>query len=141
LGADVTFDASAEDFVPQVLDHTHGDGVHVVIEASGNIQSLRDAMNLARPLARVVILGVFDQPWVQETSPLVANEYTILPSVGSPGVWPLTISLMEQGRIQAGPIISGKFPMSEYQEAFEVVSRGGPTILKCLLLPGREGLV
>jgi L-iditol 2-dehydrogenase len=135
LGADAVFDAGAEGFVDAVLEHTHGDGVHVVIEASGNIQSLRDAIALARPLARIVILGVFDQPWVQEIGPLVAHEFSLLPTVGSPGVWPLTISLMERGRIQAKPLISGKFPMSDYNEAFEIVGRGGPTILKCLLLP------
>jgi threonine dehydrogenase-like Zn-dependent dehydrogenase len=134
LGADATFDAGDADFVPTVMEHTHGDGVHVVIEASGNIQSLRDALALARPLARIVILGVFDQPWVQEIGPLVANEYTLLPTVGSPGVWPLTISLMERGRIQAGPLISGRFPIVDYQEAFETVSRGGPMVLKCLLV-------
>ena len=135
LGANATFDAGAEGFVASVMEHTGGDGVHVVIEASGNNQSLRDAVALARPLARIVILGVFDQPWVQAIGPLVANEYTILPTVGSPGVWPLTISLMQQGRIQAEPIISGRFPMADYREAFETVGRGGPTILKCLLLP------
>jgi len=135
LGADATFDAGAEGFVPAVMEHTHGDGVHVVIEASGNMQSLQDAVKLARPLARIVILGVFDRPWVQAIGPLVANEYTLLPTVGSPGVWPLTISLMQQGRIQAGPLISGRFPLSQYQEAFGTVGRGGPTILKCLLLP------
>jgi L-iditol 2-dehydrogenase len=135
LGADATFDAGAEDFVPQVMERTHGDGVHVVIEASGNIQSLHDAIKLARPLARIVILGVFDQPWVQTIGVLVASEYTILPTVGSPGVWPLTISLMERGRIQARPLISGKYPMDQYEEAFEVVGKGGPTVLKCLLLP------
>ncbi|MBM3500000.1 MAG: zinc-binding dehydrogenase [Armatimonadetes bacterium] len=135
LGADATFDAGAQDFVAAVMEHTSGDGVHVVIEASGSNQSLRDAVSLARPLARIVILGVFEQPWVQEIGPLVANEYTILPTVGSPGVWPLTISLMERGRIQAGPLISGRFPIADYRWAFETVARGGPTTIKCLLLP------
>lgn len=135
LGADGIFDAGSSDFVAAVLHRTDGEGVHVVIEASGNIQSLYDAVKLARPLARIVILGVFGQPWVQEMGELVSKELTLLPTVGSPGVWPVTISLMRRQKIQAAPLISGRYSFSEYAEAFRSVRHGGPTVIKCLLLP------
>ena len=116
----------------------HGEALAPTIESILSEVLTKDTWDAAKVdwlLAHIVILGVFDQPWVQGISPLVANESTLLPTVGSPGVWPVTISLMQRGRIQAGPIISGKLPMSEYKGAFETVSRGGPKVLKCLLRP------
>jgi L-iditol 2-dehydrogenase len=135
LGADAVFDASDEGFLTAVRDHTQGDLCHVVIEASGNIRSVHDAIALARPRARIVILGVFDRPLVQKLGVLVGKDLSIFPTVGSPGVWPLTISLMERGRIRAEPLISGRFPITDYEHAFEVVRQGGPNVIKCLLLP------
>ena len=135
LGADAVFDASAGEFTETLRDHTHGDLFHVIIEASGSIQSIHDAIELARPRGRIVILGVFDKPLVHELGILVEKELSLLATVGSPGVWPLAISLMERGKIRAAPLISGRFPLADYQEAFATVRRGGPNIIKCLLLP------
>jgi len=135
LGADAVFNAGAEGFVDALTEHTKGDLFHVIIEASGNIQSIYDAISLARPLGRLVILGVFEQPLVQDLAVLVAKELTLLPTVGSPGVWPLTISLMQSGRIRVAPLASRRFPLSQYEEALQTAQRGGPDIVKCLLLP------
>ncbi|MGQ9730111.1 MAG: zinc-dependent alcohol dehydrogenase [Candidatus Zipacnadales bacterium] len=135
LGADETFDAGADDFVEQMTDHTGGDLYHVIIEATGDVRSIREAIQLVRPRGRIVVLGVFDQPLVQTLGIIVSKEISILGSVGSPGVWPLTISLMRRGRIHAKPLLSGIFPFENYREAFETVSKGGPQIVKCLLVP------
>lgn len=135
LGADAVFDAGAEDFIEALREHTRGELFHVVIEASGNIRSIHDAIELARPCGRIVVLGVFDRPLVQDMGVLVEKELSILATVGSPGVWPLTISLMESGKIRAAPLISGRFPLGGYEEAFTIVRRGGPRVIKCLLLP------
>lgn len=135
VGADAVFDAGDAGFVSAVAEHTKGDLCHVVIEASGNIQSVHDAIELARPRGRIVILGVFDEPLVQRLGVLVGKELSIFPTVGSAGVWPLTISLMERGRIRAKPLISARYPLSQYQEAFATAGEGGPNIIKCLLLP------
>ena len=135
LGADAVFDASSESMVEELTEHTRGDLFHVIIEATGAIESIQQAIALARPLGRILVLGVFDRPLVQELGVVVGKELSILGMVGSPGVWPLTISLMQQGKIKARPLISAEFPLTDYREAFELVERGGPTIIKCLLRP------
>jgi len=48
-------------------------------------------------------------------------------------------SPLERGPTHAKPLISSRFPMSDYKEAFEVGGRGGPAVLKCLLMPGFNG--
>ncbi len=136
LGADAVFSAADPDFVGTLAEHTNGDLFHVIIEATGDIRSIYDAIKLARPLGRIVILGVFDQPLVQELSVWVSKELSVLATVGSPGVWPLTISLMQRGKIRVAPLISRRFALSQYEEAFATAERGGPDIIKCFLLPG-----
>jgi L-iditol 2-dehydrogenase len=138
LGADAVFSAGEESFVKELEEHTRGDGFHVIIEATGNIQSIYDAIRLIRPLGRLVILGVFEQPLVQDLAVLVAKELTILPTVGSPGVWSLTIGLMQRGKIRVAPLASRRFPLDQWAEAVETARRGGPDIIKVLLLP-QEG--
>jgi 2-desacetyl-2-hydroxyethyl bacteriochlorophyllide A dehydrogenase len=135
LGADAVFSAGAASVREALREHTRGDLFHVIIEASGNIRSIYDAIELARPLGRIVILGVFDQPLVQELSIWVSKELSILATVGSPGVWPLTISLMQRGRIRVAPLVSSRRPLADFAAAFETAEKGGPHIIKCLLLP------
>ena len=37
------------------------------------------------------------------------------------------------GRIDANALISHRFPLEQYQEAFAVATQGGPDVLKVLL--------
>jgi threonine dehydrogenase-like Zn-dependent dehydrogenase len=48
--------------------------------------------------------------------------------------WEKTLELMEQGRLDVSPIISGEFPLEQWSRAFEAAGRGEG--LKYLLRPG-----
>jgi len=64
----------------------------------------------------------------------IIKELTILPSFTyRHRTWERTMKLLGEGKIKTGPLVSGRFPLTQWEAAFETVrSRQGH---KVLLLP------
>lgn len=61
-GADHALNPMDEDFLDQVKALTHGKGVNVVVEASGNSKALKQSLHCCAPMARVTLLGCTRTP-------------------------------------------------------------------------------
>lgn len=139
LGADRAVNVAEENLSAVVDEVTGGEGFEVVLECSGSIQALEQALDVASALGRVGVVGGYDDVALEHSvMRLVGKELTIVGSRGSPHAYAETISMVRKGEIDVDRVISHRFPLSRSLEAFELAERGGPDVLKILLLPQAE---
>ena len=113
--------------------------VDVAFEAAGDDAALADAIAAARPGGRVVLVGIPDGDRTSFTaSPARRKGLTLLICRRmKPADLPRAIHLAERGDVQLGGLVSGRYALSEWREAFdELVERRG---LKVVVEPQRNG--
>lgn len=134
LGADAAINAAQEDARKCARELTSGDLFTVAIEAAGTSAALDDCLALAAPRGRIALVGYADdEPYAHSLAKIIGVELSVIGVRGSPGVWPETIAMVREGRLQLAPLISHEYPLGQYSEAFETASKGGPNVLKVLL--------
>lgn len=134
LGADAAINAAGEDARQRARELTSGDLFTVAIEAAGTGAALDDCLALAAPRGRIALVGYADdEPYAHSLTKIIGVELSIIGVRGSPGVWPETIAMVREKRLQLEPLISHEYPVEQYAEAFETASKGGPNVLKALL--------
>jgi L-iditol 2-dehydrogenase len=133
LGADVVLHAARDSF-DQLMDRTDGLGADIAIECGGSSESLEQCIAQARKGAQLVLVGLFGHEISVNLDAAIIKELTILPSFTyRHRTWERTMKLLGEGKIKTGPLVSGRFPLTQWEEAFETVrSRQGH---KVLLLP------
>jgi L-iditol 2-dehydrogenase len=133
LGADVVLNA-ATDSLDELLDMTDGLGVDIAFECGGSKASLNQCITHARKGAQLVLVGLFGHEISVNLDTAIIKELTVLPSFTyRHQTWERTMKLLGQGTIRTGPLVSGRFPLTEWEKAFETVrTRQGN---KYLLLP------
>lgn len=133
LGADAAINV-AEGSLEAVEAMTDGLGADVAIECGGSEASLAQCITHARNGAQLVLVGLFGRGIEVLLDQAVIKELTILPSFTySHRTWELAMSLLGEGQIQTTPLVSGRFPLTEWESAFATVrARQGH---KYLLLP------
>ena len=133
LGADVVIN-SRTDSLNSILEMTDGLGADVAIECAGSEASLDQCIRFSRKAAQIVTVGLPGQRIAIDLDQAVTKELTIIPSFTySHMTWKRTLKLLEAGTITTGPLVTSRFPLTDWQTAFETVrSRQG---IKCLLLP------
>jgi len=136
LGADLALDRRVADLDAKIEDVTDGRLFDVVIEATGNPAVTQDLMRMVRPRGRIALVGLFNSQWGSfDLDALVVNNITIKGSLGSPNVWDETLDLLMTGRIQAGPLITHRYPLSETAEVFQRMAERPDDLIKAVLLP------
>jgi L-iditol 2-dehydrogenase len=133
LGADLVLRAGVDSFDP-LLDLTDGMGADVAIECGGSPASLNQCIAQARKGAQLVLVGLYGREVTVALDAAIIKEQTLLPSFTyGHETWERTMRLLGAGKIRTAPLVSGRFPLTEWAEAFATVrSRRG---LKYLLLP------
>ncbi len=110
LGAETRL--AGDDLLDWVLDRTDGDGMPVVIEATGNTAAMEQTVDLVAPGGRIVILGLVAQG-VNVSLPgldFTRKEMTIVGSRASVNCFPEALSLLASGAISY-PNIATQFNM------------------------------
>ena len=133
LGADVVINAET-DSLDLILEMTDGLGADVAIECGGSSRSLNQCIAFVRKAAQVVMVGLPGRQIAVDMEQAVIKELTILPSFTyGHETWKLALGLLGEGAIRTGPLVSNRFPLTQWKAAFDTVrSRQG---IKCLLLP------
>lgn len=133
LGGDVVINLETDPSDP-IRDLTDGQGVDVAIECSGSEASLDQCIAFARKAAQIVTVGLPGRRIAFDLDQAIIKELTILPSFTyRHSTWTLALELLKEGTIRTSPLVSHRFPLTEWDKAFDTVrSRQG---IKCLLLP------
>ena len=127
LGADVVINPLEEDPVKRVLEETNGMGVDVVAEMSGNPTAIRQTTKYIKPGGRISLLGL---P-TKEVSLDIAND-VIFKGITIQGIvgrrlfetWYKSKGLIESGNLNLEPVITHRFPLEKFEEAFELMKKG-----------------
>jgi threonine 3-dehydrogenase len=139
MGADVVVDPAGQDAVAAVMDATDGHGAEVVLEMSGVPTVIRQATEMVCGGGRVVLLGLPTEP-----VPLELTDHVIFKEARIYGVtgrvlfttWETMSNLLASGTVDVTPVITHRFPLEEFEQAFQAMDSGRSG--KVLLLPNGD---
>ena len=98
-------------------------GTDVFIEATGVGPVFEDILTTARKGARVVVVGVHFTPVELNMINLLMRELELTAATGYPHEFPEVIAMLEVGSVDVRPLISHRFPLSEFGKAFAQAKR------------------
>jgi threonine 3-dehydrogenase len=136
MGADLLVNPVEQDPVVAVLEATGGSGAEVVLEMSGNATAIDQGTRLLARGGRMSLLGLPDS-----SVTLDLNDQVIFKEARLQGItgremfrtWQQTTTLLSTGRVDVGPVITHRFPLERYDEAFATTASGRSG--KVILLP------
>ena len=136
FGIDRTVDVQKEDLRQVVLDMTGGQGADVFIECSGVAPAVDAGIAALKKRGRITQVGLFGKKVPIDLDAVVVRELQIFGSMShSRNAWERGLKLVEQGKIKLKPLITGSYPINEWEKAFkEFEERKG---IKTLLTPIR----
>jgi 2-desacetyl-2-hydroxyethyl bacteriochlorophyllide A dehydrogenase len=134
LGADVAIE-SGPGTVAQVLEATDGRGADVVIECTGVMSSIADAVRMARFGGRIQMFGITNAtsgelPFYD----LYFKELTLINNRAATAQdFPVMIDLVNRGVVRLEPLVTHRMALEELGTALGMVEDGGERRLKIIL--------
>ncbi|MEC0232042.1 L-threonine 3-dehydrogenase [Paenibacillus alba] len=127
MGADHIINALETRTSEALLALTDGEGVEVVLEMSGNPQAIADGFKAAAKAGRISLLGI---P-TREVSLDVTNQI-IFKGLRVEGItgrkmyesWYQMKGLLNQKRLDLASVITHRFRLDQYEEAFQLMEQG-----------------
>jgi threonine dehydrogenase-like Zn-dependent dehydrogenase len=107
------------------------DNFALVVEATGSPSGLALAQQMTEPRGTLVLKSTFHGAAPVETWPLVVKEITLVGSRCGP--FSKAIALLRSGKVDARPLITRTFPLSEAPAAIQYAQQ--PGVMKVLLKP------
>jgi len=104
----------------------------LLVEATGSPTGLTLAQYMTKPRGTLVLKSTFHGAAPVETWPIVVNEITVIGSRCGP--FDKALVLLRSGQVDATPLITRTFPLSEAPQAIEFAQRRD--VMKVLLRPG-----
>jgi 2-desacetyl-2-hydroxyethyl bacteriochlorophyllide A dehydrogenase len=134
LGADVAIE-SGPGTVAKILDETEGRGADVVIECTGVMPSIADAIRMARFGGRIQMFGITNAtsgalPFYD----LYFKELTLINNRAATAQdFPVMIDLVNRGVVRLEPLVTHRMALDELGAALGMVEDGGERRLKIIL--------
>ena len=111
-----------------------GDLPTIVIDATGNPQSMAGTFDLAAHGGRIVFVGLFPGELAFNDPNFHRRELTVCASRNAlPGTFRDIIALVESGRIDTRPWITHRFKLAETPAVFPRDIAGNPAVLKAMI--------
>lgn len=134
FGADITINPKEVDAVKEVKSLTEGYGCDVYIEATGSPVGVTQGLEMVRKLGRFVEFSVFGSETTTDWSVIGdRKELDIRGSHLGPYTYPVAIDLLDRGLISAEGIVTSKFNLEDFEQAFDLALGGSQ--IKVLLIP------
>lgn len=134
FGADVTINTTREDIYERVMKLTGGQGANVVIEASGSLAMLREAIRISNHGARISCVAFYDKPVDKLNLDLmIIKAIHLVPVSGSPNMGPVAIKMMESGKVDFTPMITKTIPLVDAEKALIDFKTNSASRIKVLL--------
>ena len=134
LGADVAIE-SGPDTVAQVLEQTDGRGADVVIECTGVMTSIADAIRMVRFGGRMLLFGITSAtsgalPFYD----LYFKELTLINNRAATAQdFPVMIDFVDRGAVRLEPLVTHRMALDELGTALGMVEDGAERRLKIIL--------
>lgn len=135
FGADIVINPGKENAVQKILDMTDGYGCDVYIEATGHPSSVTQGLDMIRKLGTFVEFSVFGSPTTVDWSIIGdRKELDLLGAHLSPYCYEPTIEWINSGVLPTEGVVTHKYPLDKWKEAFEIAGKGDCS-LKVILIP------
>ena len=136
LGIDYTVNTQKESVEDLVKNLTDGMGADVVFECSGSAPGVHTGMTMLKKMGTLVQIGLTKPTMEIEYSMLTAKQISLVGTFGHMWQsWDTALKLMKQGKINAGALISHRFAIDDWEEAFAVAESGKG--LKIVIFPNK----
>ena len=134
LGADHVIDPASVASI-QVRQLTDGLGADLSVEAVGITPTMNDCLAATRRGGRIVVAGVFDEPFSVNLMYLLIQEQSIIGTFGYANEFQEARDLIVSGAIDVGPLISGHVGLDELPQAFAGLATDRSNYQKVLVRP------
>lgn len=135
LGADRAIDIEKEDLASTVMEMTRGYGVDKSFECAGAVAAAGQCIALTRKGGTLIQMGLFGKPVELPFEEIALKELTVVGSFAQrKSSWDLGLKLLQDGKVKTGPLVSGEYPIDQWEEAFR--KSEGRAGIKYLLVPG-----
>ncbi|MBI5580140.1 MAG: zinc-binding dehydrogenase [Deltaproteobacteria bacterium] len=139
LGADHIVFSDQQDVCGAVDLITGGNGADAAFECAGITAAVRDCLASVRKGGEVVQVGLTGRNIELCYDSICLKEITLKGSfTHNHQTWAKAVALLAESNVDLGPLISGEFPMEEWQQAFDLCEKGAG--LKYLLYPNANSL-
>lgn len=133
LGADVVMDADGSQ-VTSALDHTAGRGVDVAFEAAGQIEAVSDAVEVARPGGRVVVIGIPDENRVTFREATARTKGLSVYFVRRmKHTYERTIALVRSGQLDIRSLVTHHYALEDAARGYAMVEKREDGMIKAMI--------
>ncbi|WP_320047401.1 zinc-binding alcohol dehydrogenase family protein [uncultured Ilyobacter sp.] len=133
LGADYVFSPAKEDVFKAVENFTGGEGANVVIDAVCIPQTFEQAVLVASPAGRVVLLGFHAEPSKIAQLNITKKGLEIKGSRLHANKFPEVIEWFEKNKVDAGKLISHRFKIEDIQGVFDLIENDPSKVCKIVV--------
>ena len=135
LGAAGVINSLETDPVAFIREQTGGLGVERSFEAVGIRQTLVQALQVLKKGGAAVLVGLFEQPEVALPANIfVQQEISLVGSQGYAWDFQRTLDFMANGRLKLAEIVTHQFPLSETQQAFDLLMEPETPAIKVAII-------
>lgn len=138
LGAAATVNTSTEDLAGAAEEFTGGEGVAVVIEATGVPGLVHAALDAVAHSGTVVIVGISDGEVSIPVGLFSRKEINILGSRNNVGLFPVAIRLARRHADQLTALVTHTYALDETRQAIEYAMAHPDEVEKAIVLIGKE---
>jgi L-iditol 2-dehydrogenase len=137
MGADFIVDFEREDPVRRILEITGGIGADEALECSGGAETPRQCVDSVRKGGKISILGFYEDRKVSfpVLTRIALNEITLMGSRANPNVSAEAIRLFARGILNGEKIVTHRFPLEKYEEAFQTFTKRKDGAIKVVVEP------
>src|SRR5258707_1574791 len=136
MGADRVIDAAHEDVVSIVRELTHHEGVDVLIEMSGAPSAINQGFAALRGGGAAALLGLTPDAFTFDLNENVIFKGALVRGIVGRQLWETWFQmrgLLEAGVLTLDPLVTHRFAMSDYAQAYETFQSGNSG--KIMLIP------
>lgn len=127
MGADIVLNPREDDVLQRVLNSTDGNGVDVIIEASGNAEALKQSFGYLRKGGTIALIGLPGQPVEMDLGhEVVFKEATIIGIHGRRmfGTWTRMEQLLNNDKLNVNQAITHTMALDHWQEGIRLAKSG-----------------
>ncbi|MEM9348978.1 MAG: alcohol dehydrogenase catalytic domain-containing protein [Pseudomonadota bacterium] len=134
LGA-IPIDYRSQDINEAVRDMTNGHGVPRVLECAGTTAALNAACHAAAKGGVVSMIGIPHSDPSLPIKRMVLDEVELIGNRANPNTAEPAIAMMAEGRVDLTPLMSHRFPLSEFATALDVYEGRKDGAMKVAIKP------
>ncbi|KAI6654352.1 Sorbitol dehydrogenase-like [Oopsacas minuta] len=139
MGADHLLNSSSEDFKSEIDKITEGNGVGVIVEASGVSSMLTGAFNLLRRGGKIVVIGLPKADIVikDPMRNFLIKAVTVKSVYGRKifHTWKESERAVAEKKVRSELLVTHKIPLTKFQEAYDLLCSG--KAMKILIDPSK----